>query len=206
MLKYSWSERIWDIPESWEISKINSLYTLRTTKVSDKDYMPLSVTKLWIVPQLETAAKTDAHDDRKLVKKWDFVINSRSDRRWSCWVSPLDWSVSLINTVMEPKNTMDWWYFNWLFHTTQFADEFYKWWHWIVDDLWTTNWQDMKHIDVPVPDLETQKKISKFLDSKCWEINEIIEKKKKELELLEQYKQSIIYEYVTGKKEIPSNY
>ena len=79
-----------------------------------------------IVPQLETAAKTNAHDDRKLVRKGDFAINSRSDRRGSCGISEYDGSVSLINTILAPLGEMNPNYYNWLFHTTQFADEFYK--------------------------------------------------------------------------------
>ena len=50
---------IGDIPKVWNIDTIGNLYTLRNEKVSDKDYPPLSVTKMGIVPQLETAAKTD---------------------------------------------------------------------------------------------------------------------------------------------------
>ena len=196
-MKKKWAERLGNIPQNWKISKISSIYNQRKTKVSDKDYSPLSVTMQWIVPQLETAAKSDAHDDRKLVKKWDFVINSRSDRRWSCWISDFDWSVSLINTVMQPKEKMDPWYFNWLFHTKQFADEFYKRWHWIVDDLRTTNWQDMKHIDIPMPSLDLQKKISSLLDKEVFKINDLYSDIKNEIEKLNSYKKSIINEIVT---------
>lgn len=196
-MKYSWTKRLGNIPQDWKISKISSIYNQRKTKVNDRDYPPLSVTMQGIVPQLETAAKSDAHDDRKLVKKWDFAINSRSDRRWSCWISDLDGSVSLINIVMQPKDEMHPWYYNWLFHTTQFADEFYKWWHWIVDDLWTTNWQDMKHIDIPVPALWTQEKISNYLDKKIWEIDSLYADIEKQIEKLGEYKLSVITEAVT---------
>ena len=124
MVKMKNSGTVWlgYIPKDWKLSKISSIYELRTQKVSDKDYQPLSVTMQGIVPQLNSAAKTNAHDDRKLVKKGDFVINSRSDRRGSCGVSEYDGSVSLINTVMKPRDEMNPDYYNWLFHTTQFAD------------------------------------------------------------------------------------
>lgn len=150
------------IPQSWELSRIGSLYQLRITKVSDKDYPPLSVTNRGIVPQLESAAKTNSHDDRKLVKRGDFAINSRSDRRGSCGISPYDGSVSLINTILAPREEMNPKYYDWLFHTVQFGDEFYKWGHGIVDDLWTTGWQDMKKILIPVPSLVEQEQIAKI--------------------------------------------
>ena len=185
------------IPKDWELSKISSIYELRTQKVSDKDYPPLSVTMNGIVPQLDSAAKTNAHDDRKLVKKGDFAINSRSDRRGSCGVSEYDGSVSLINTVMKPRDEMNPDYYNWLFHTIQFADEFYKWGHGIVDDLWTTNWQDMKHIDIPVPTLDEQKVIADYLNKAISEIDALYTDIEKQIETLEEYKKSIITEAVT---------
>lgn len=201
-MKDSGLEWLGEIPDKWRLSRIGSVYELRNLKVSDKDYIPLSVTKKGVVPQLETAAKTNAHDDRKLVKKGDFVINSRSDRRGSCGISSYEGSVSLINTILAPLGEMNPRYYDWLFHTIQFGDEFYKWGHGIVDDLWTTNWWDMKKITIPVPDLEEQEKIASFLDKKCAEIDSIIETKKEQLTILDEYKKAIIYEYVTGKKEV----
>lgn len=185
------------IPANWDIARIGSFYRLRNTKVSDTDYPPLSVTNKGIVPQLETAAKTNAHDDRKLVKKGDFAINSRSDRRGSCGIAPCDGSVSLINTILSPMGEMNPRYYDWLFHTIEFGDEFYKCGHGIVDDLWTTGWQDMKKIRIPYPSLAEQEKIANFLDSKCSEIDAISAGIQKEIEILEQYKRSVITEAVT---------
>lgn len=190
------------IPKHWIVSRIAAIYKLRNTKVSDRDYPPLSVTMQGVVPQLENAAKSDAHDDRKLVCKGDFAINSRSDRRGSCGIAPMDGSISLINTVLCPLTNMNARYYNWLFHTVEFADEFYKWGHGIVNDLWTTNWQDMKNILIPRPPIQEQKEIANYLDTKCAEIDEIIKNKKEQLETIEEYKKSLIYEYVTGKKEV----
>ena len=164
------------IPEEWRLSKIGSLYSLRNEKVSDKDYPPLSVTMKGIVPQLESAAKTDDGDNRKLVRVGDFAINSRSDRRGSCGISKYDGSVSLINTVLMPRAEMNPNYYDWLFHTALFADEFYKWGHGIVDDLWTTRWQEMKRIVVPVPSIPEQEIIANFLDDAVTKIDAAIEK------------------------------
>lgn len=198
-MKDSGIDWIGKIPDEWEINKIDSLYTLRNTKVSDKNYPPLSVTMKGIVPQLATAAKSDDGDNRKLVKKGDFVINSRSDRRGSSGISNYEGSVSLINTILTPRGRMNPDYYNWLFHTVQFEDEFYKWGHGIVDDLWTTRWQDMKNISVLVPPEEAQEKIANFLDKKCVQIDSIIEESKKSIEEYKSWKQSVIFEAVTGK-------
>lgn len=196
-MKYSGTTWIGDIPAGWNVGRIDSFYTLRNTKVSDKDYPPLSVTNKGVLPQLETAAKTNAHDDRKLVKKGDFAINSRSDRRGSCGISSYDGSVSLINTILAPKGEMDPEYYDWLFHTTQFSDEFYKWGHGIVDDLWTTNYQDMKKITIPVPPLDEQHVIARYLNEECAEIDALTADIKSEIETLEAYKRSVVYDAVS---------
>ena len=198
-MKQSGIDWIGEIPDDWNVNKIDSLYILRNTKVSDKDYPPLSVTMQGIVPQLATAAKSDDGDNRKLVKKGDFAINSRSDRRGSSGVSDYDGSVSLINTILTPRGEMNPIYYNWLFHTIQFEDEFYKWGHGIVDDLWTTRWQDMKNIFIVVPPKATQQRIAAYLDKKVSEIDSIIEESKKSIEEYKAWKQSVIFEAVTGK-------
>lgn len=196
-MKDSGIEWIADIPEHWSVSKIGGLYSLRMTKVSDRDYPPLSVTNKGILPQLETAAKTNAHDDRKLVCKGDFAINSRSDRRGSCGISSYTGSVSLINTILHPMTEMHPQYYDWLFHTIQFGDEFYKWGHGIVDDLWTTGWQDMKKISIPTPPITEQAVIADFLDEQCAEIDTLVTDIQSQIEALEEYKRSVITEAVT---------
>lgn len=53
-----------------------------------------------------------------------------------------------------------------------------------------------------VPPIQEQKEIANYLDNKCAEIDEIIKSKKEQVEIIEEYKKSLIYEYVTGKKEV----
>lgn len=196
-MKDSGIEWVGAIPQDWQLSKIGSLYTQRNEKVSDKDYQPLSVTMQGILPQLATAAKTDDGDNRKLVRVGDFAINSRSDRRGSCGISPLDGSVSLINIILTPRTAMHPGYYNWLFHTTLFADEFYKWGHGIVADLWTTRWQEMKSITVPVPEYAEQERIAAFLDAECAEIDTVLEKTRASIEEYKKLKQAVITQAVT---------
>lgn len=201
-MKDSGAEWIGRVPNNWNLGRIGGFYSLRNEKVSDKDYPPLSVTMKGILPQLETAAKTNDGDNRKLVRKGDFAINSRSDRRGSCGISKYDGSVSLINTVLTPRGKMSAAYYDWVFHCTRFSDEFYRQGHGIVDDLWTTGWQEMKKIIIPVPPFLEQNEIADYLASKCSDIDSVISQKNQQLETLSNYKKILIYEYVTGKKEV----
>lgn len=60
----------------------------------------------------------------------------------------------------------------------------------------------LEKLKIIVPDLNTQIKIIEYLNKKCIEIDNLILNKEKILDELEQYKKSLIYEYVTGKKEV----
>ena len=66
------------------------------------------------------------------------------------------------------------------------------------------NMFQFKNMHIPVMPKTDQKKILKFIDQKASKINKLIDKKHKILDFLNQYKQSIIYEYVTGKKQVPT--
>lgn len=188
---------IGEIPEEWELSKIGAVYEERNQKVSDADFPPLSVTKQGVVPQLETAAKTIDGENRKLICKNDFVINSRSDRRGSCGISEYDGSCSLINTVLKPRRNMCNAYYSFVFRSERFADEFYRWGNGIVDDLWSTKWSNMKRIYIPAPSLQEQHRIADYLDRKCSQIDAIIARQQAVIEKLKAYKLSVITEAVT---------
>lgn len=197
--KYKDSGIAWigEIPEHWKVKKLGHLYIPRNEKVSDQDYPALSVTMQGVLLQLENVAKTNDGDNRKLVKIGDFAINSRSDRRGSCGISKYDGSVSLINTVLIPINDMNPVFYEWLFHSSLFSDEYYRWGHGIVNDLWTTKWQEMKNIQIVAPPLQEQQSIAAYLDQKCGEIDELITLQEKMITKLQSYKQSVITEAVT---------
>lgn len=186
-----------DLPLGWECKKIGSLFSQRKTKVSDKDFAPLSVSKGGIVPQLDSAVKTDAGDNRKLVKTGDFVINSRSDRKGSCGVSPLDGSVSLINIVLEPRQSWNGRYVHYLMRSPIFSEEYYRYGRGIVSDLWTTRFSEMKNIMLPIPPQEEQDQIVKYLDWQVSKINKLIDAKKKEVRRVTELKKTVVNEAVT---------
>ena len=203
-MKDSGIEWIGEIPTEWKIERVGSLFMCRNEKVSDRDFAPLSVSKQGVVPQIETVAKSDNSDNRKLVLKDDFVINSRSDRKQSCGLSFLDGSVSLINIVLSIRNKQQLTtsFLPYVMKNYGFAEEFYKWGHGIVADLWTTRWQELKSIFIPLPPLPEQQRIANYLDKKCEEIDKLIKIKQEKIDKLSEYKKSLIYECVTGKREV----
>lgn len=64
---------------------------------------------------------------------------------------------------------------------------------------------DIGNILIALPPLKEQEEIAEFLNAKCKIIDDAIYEKKAQLETLKEYKKSLIYEYVTGKKEVPNN-
>lgn len=180
------------IPVTWDCKKIGELFIQRKEKVSDKNWSPISVTKNGILPQLETAVKTDDGDNRKKVCSGDFVINSRSDRKGSCGVSSLDGSVSLINIVLQPRDVLCGSYVHYLLRSQPFSEEYYRNGRGIVSDLWTTRYSEMKSIQLPIPPRAEQDQIVHYLDWQVSKINRLIAAKKKQIKLIKEQRQNAI--------------
>jgi type I restriction enzyme, S subunit len=195
--KDSGVEWLGQVPEHWDVKRIGYYFTERREKVSDKDFSALSVTKSGIVPQLETAAKSDDGDNRKKVCKGDFVINSRSDRKGSAGLSEIDGSVSLICTVLRPQEAVHMPFIHHLLRSQPFQEEFYRNGKGIVADLWSTNYSEMRNILVGMPSLSEQTAISSFLDRETGKIDELVAEQKRLMELLKEKRQAVISYAVT---------
>jgi type I restriction enzyme S subunit len=184
------------VPTTWQLTRLGSVFDERKGKVSDRDFEPLSVTKNGIFPQLETAAKTNDGDNRKLVKAGDFVINSRSDRKGSSGISPLDGSVSLINIVLRPKGIRPE-FCHHILKSHAFVEEYYRMGHGIVADLWTTRYDEMRTIIMALPSQDEQRAIAAFLDEKCAKVDEAVRIKEEQIALLRERRQILIQQAVT---------
>jgi type I restriction enzyme S subunit len=195
--KPSGVEWLGDVPGHWDLRRLGYYFGERREKVSDLDYQPLSVTKDGIVPQLETAAKTDDGDNRKRVCRGDFVINSRSDRKGSAGLSDLDGSVSLISTVLKPKESVHGAFIHHLLRSVPFQEEFYRFGKGIVADLWSTNYTAMAGITLAIPSYGEQMSIATFLDHETAKIDALIAEQQHLIELLQEKRQAVISHAVT---------
>lgn len=93
-------------------------------------------------------------------------------------------------------------YFHYLLHAYDITKVFYNMGNGVRQGL---NFSEFSKLLVIEPSIEEQYEIVTYLNKKCAEIEGILVEKKKQLEVLEQYKKSLIYEYVTGKKEVIIN-
>jgi len=194
--KDSGTDWLREIPSDWELRPLGYFFRERKTTVSDMDYQALSVTKAGIVPQLETAAKTDNGDNRKLVKSGDFVINSRSDRKGAAGLSTLDGSVSLISTVLEPRGIHGR-YVHYLLRSEAFQEEYYRFGTGIVADLWSTRYSAMKLITLPAPSATEQATIVDFLDRETAKIDALLAKQEQLIATLREDRTATITHAVT---------
>jgi type I restriction enzyme S subunit len=173
------------------------LFSERNEKVTDRDFAPLSVTKEGVVPQLGHVAKTQDNDNRKRVVPGDFVINSRSDRKGSSGISELEGSTSVINIVLVPSKEIDGGYCHQLLRSVPFQEEFYRNGKGIVADLWSTRFNEMKSIWLPLPPLPEQRVIADYLDAETGRIDTLISEQRELIELLKEKRQALISHCVT---------
>ena len=185
------------MPSHWVSYRIGNVFVDRNEKVSDQDFMALSVTMQGVVPQLENVAKTNNGENRKKVNVGDFAINSRSDRKGSGGLSEHEGSVSLINTILKPNDKYLNEYTNYLLTNVVFQEEYYKFGKGIVNDMWSTKYFDLKYIKVPCPPLPEQKAIADYLDSQLEKISHFIQKKEEFIELLKEQRQGVANQLLT---------
>lgn len=100
---------------------------------------------------------------------------------------------------LMPKDGVNSKYFHYLLHAYDIMKVFYNMGDGVRQGL---NYSEFSKLIVVAPSREEQIEIIDYLDNKCAEIDFIIETKKEQLTILEEYKKAIIYEYVTGKKEV----
>jgi type I restriction enzyme S subunit len=208
-MKDSGVDWIGDIPSDWETIKIGRLFSIRNernTKPMDEVQLLSLYTGIGVFPhgeQEERGNKAVTVEGYKIVHKNDIVVNIILAWMGAIGISEYDGVTSPAYDIYVPdtRRVIPHFY-HYVFRTKGIAGECYKYGRGIMLMRWRTYAQEFKQISVPFPSIETQQEIADYLDKKCSEIDTIISDKKKQLEVITEYKKSLIYEYVTGKKEV----
>ncbi len=199
------------IPETWSVVKGKYVFRQRNDRGNNVTLQLLSPTqKFGVIPQEKyeeltgmNAVKLNDNTNYALLKtihKGDYCISLRSFQGGFEY-SEYEGVVSPAYQVFYPIITIADGYYKYLFKEKGFID---------VMNSYTMSLRDGKNIAfddfgdtfIPVPPLDEQQGIADYLDNKCAEIEQIIADKKSQIETLDGYKKSLIYEYVTGKKEV----
>lgn len=162
--------------------------------ISQKDYMNR------IGGSIVTVQKD--FDILKMVCEGDFVIHMRSFQG-GLEYSKHTGSISSAYVMLIPqKNIGECRYFKWLFKSASYINALQSTSN-LIRDGQAMRYSNFIQIIIPYPPLDEQQQIADYLDSKCSEIDAIIADKKRQRGILADYKKSLIYECVTGKKEVP---
>lgn len=211
-MKDSGIEWIGEIPKDWVTIRIGNVFSLR----NERNYLPMEQVQLLslysgkgVFPTGEEGTTNSGNHaqtvaDYKIVKKNDIVVNIILAWMGSLGISNYNGVVSPAYDVYIPnEEKVVPHYYHYVFRTSGIANECYRYGRGIMMMRWRTYSSEFKRIHVPFPPLEEQQQIADYLDSKCSEIDTLIADKKRQLDILADYKKSLIYEYVTGKKEVP---
>ena len=211
-MKDSGVKWIGEIPVNWQAFNPRWLFAQRKDRakkgmeqytasqkygvISQKDYMNR------IGGSIVTVQKD--FDILKMVCEGDFVIHMRSFQG-GLEYSEHTGSISSAYVMLIPqKNTGECRYFKWLFKSASYINALQSTSN-LIRDGQAMRYSNFIQIIIPYPPLDEQQQIADFLDTKCSEIDAIIADKKRQRGILAEYKKSLIYEYVTGKKEVPIN-
>ena len=208
LMKDSGVDWIGQVPEGWEIGRVKDAFKLR----SEKNFRPIEevqllslYTEFGVFPhgdREEKGNKAVSTEGYKIVYKKDIVVNIILAWMGSIGISEYDGVTSPAYDIYEPLEGVCSKFFHYLFRTEAFSGQCYKYGKGIMKMRWRTYSDDFKTIEIPIPDYNSQVNIVKFLDDKLKIINQLIDNKQTQIENINKQRQTLIYDYVTGKRRV----
>ena len=200
-------------PKHWAFKKAKYCFATRNTKGNKINLELLSPTqKYGVIPQskyeeLTSMVTVKVNENTNLmsfktIHKGDYCISLRSFEGGFEY-SEYEGVVSPAYTVFYPTICVDKRFYKYLFKTQPFIFEMNSY-SLSLRDGKPISFDNFGNTYIPIPPLKEQEAIANHLDGKCAYIDSIINGKKEQILSLEEYKKSLIYEYVTGKKEVPN--
>lgn len=197
------------IPTNWHLSDIKYLFEIVKRIAGKEGYDILSVTQKGIkIKDISNneGQVAESYANYQFVYPGDFVMNHMDlltgwvDCSKLFGVTSPDYRVFRLR---DKNNSLN--YYKYIMQTCYMNRIFYSLGQGVSNlGRWGLQTSSFNNFMVPVPPVEVQESIATYLDKKCTEINACIDDKQRQLEVLEEYKKSLIYEYVTGKKEVPA--
>ena len=193
------SDWVPEIPEHWSLTRSKFIFRNKSVK-NCPDEPLLSVTqKNGVVLRSESDLNvwnpTEDVSGYKLIEPSNFVISLRSFEG-GLELSKIKGIVSPAYTVLEKTRKINAPYFRWLMKSHQFIIELNKHVTGIRQGK-NIGWDDFSNIYLTVPPIDEQKLISRYLDKKTSQVDSLVEKIQKKIELLKEQRTSLINHYVT---------
>lgn len=204
-MKDSGVEWIGEIPEDWEVVKTGRLFKENNRSPFGND-TPLSLSQadglVATDDMKESALKTSSYDNWKRVEIGDLVLNRFKAHLGVLFSANLTGIVSFHYGVYEAKHSLAPKFYEYLYHSNQYKAILGNASNGMVVGLQNLSNLGFYSTYSLYPPYAEQEKLVSYLDKKCTEVDELIAVKQAKIEKLDQYKRSLIYEYVTGKKEV----
>ena len=206
------SGNVWfgDIPSNWQMKKIKYIFTIKKQIAGEEGYQVLSITQQGIKPKDLTKNEgqlAENYSNYQFVDIGDFAMNHMDlltgwvDVSKFHGVTSPDYRVFVLNDV--EKNSRE--YYLYLMQMCYFNRIFYGLGQGVSGmGRWRLQADKFLNFTVSVPSIEEQREIANYLDAKVAKMDVLISKKEQLIQELDNYKKSLIYEYVTGKKEVPA--
>lgn len=197
-----------DIPFDWDINRLQfCIDEISERNYAGKETHILSLMKdKGVIPYEEKGrvgniSKTDL-TQYKLAYPNTLITNSMNIIIGSSGISQYKGCVSPAYYVFKAKPNNDIRYFNYIFAVRAFQNECRRFANGILEIRLRISSTNLLKIKVPVPSPEEQQQIADYLDEKCKNIDNRVQKRRQQLEWLKEYKKSLIFDYVTGKKRV----
>lgn len=197
-----------DIPFDWDINRLQfCIDEISERNYAGKETHILSLMKdKGVIPYEEKGrvgniSKTDL-TQYKLAYQNTLITNSMNIIIGSSGISQYKGCVSPAYYVFKAKPNNDIRYFNYIFAVRAFQNECRRFANGILEIRLRISSTNLLKIKVPVPPLAEQQQIADYLDEKCKNIDNRVQKRRQQLEWLKEYKKSLIFDYVTGKKRV----
>ena len=197
-----------DIPFDWDINRLQfCIDEISERNYTGKETQILSLMKdKGVIPYEEKGkvgniSKTDL-TQYKLAYPNTLITNSMNIIIGSSGISQYKGCVSPAYYIFKAKPNNDIRYFNYIFAVRAFQNECRRFANGILEIRLRISSTNLLKIKVPVPPLAEQQQIADYLDEKCKNIDNRVQKRRQQLEWLKEYKKSLIFDYVTGKKRV----
>ena len=200
--KLPWASKI---PKAWNTCAIRHIMFECKERTKDGHEEQLSVTQQFGIIKSSDASIANPSlslDDWRIVAIGDIVFNKYKAHSGVFFVSPFSGIVTFNYSVYRCFPNCYAKYFEYQYKTHGCISEFRTRMHGVGNSISPLYTKDLMKIKVVCPPLDEQKEISNYLDAKCAEIDKLIAKKEQLVIELESYKKSLIYEVVTGKREV----
>ena len=207
-MKDSQSTWFGQIPSDWEMRKIKYIFKIQKDIAGEEGHTVLSITQKGIKPKdlsKNEGQLAENYSNYQLVHIGDFAMNHMDLLTGWVDVSKYEGVTSPDYRVFEliDKDNYCSQYYLYLMQMCYANRIFYGLGQGVSGlGRWRLQADKFLNFSITVPSYEEQKEIANYLDQKCLAIDELIAKKEQYLSEIENYKKSLIYEYVTGKKEV----